>query len=162
MFQLKKKAKSQYKYEVRRLRRRQHRITCEKVDSALSQGRSRDIWREVHLMKKKANGSNSSPVSIDGESSDASIAELFSLILKQLLNASSDSAFCNDFSSGLCDPCQLADVDVSLDVVLDAFSHIKCGKGDGSGLTSDHFKCASPALALFLSKLFTSMIRHGY
>ena len=49
-----------------------------------------------------------------------------------------------------------------LDVVFDAFSHIKCGKGDGSSLTSDHSKCASSAIAPFLSTLFTSVIRHGY
>ena len=77
VFQLKKKAKSRYKYEVHHLRRRQHHnITREKVGSALSQGRSRDFWRELQLMKKKANGSNASPVLINGESSDVSISEL--------------------------------------------------------------------------------------
>ena len=56
-------------------------------------------------MKKKTSESNVSPVSIDGESSDVSLADLFSLKLKQLINASFDSACCNKISSGLCDPC---------------------------------------------------------
>ena len=51
---------------------------------------------------------------------------------------------------------------VTEDCVIDAFSHLKLGKGDGTVLASDHWVHALPALSSSLAALFTAILRHGY
>ena len=51
---------------------------------------------------------------------------------------------------------------ISITTVIEALSHLKLAKSDGTALVSNHFICASSILSAFLSKLFTAMLRHGY
>ena len=48
LFQLKKHCHRRYKYAVRRVRRRQEHIRCEKLAEALLQDSNRSVWSEVH------------------------------------------------------------------------------------------------------------------
>ena len=56
----------------------------------------------------------------------------------------------------------LTSCSISITTVIEALSHLKLGKSDGTALISNHFICASSVLSAFLSKLFTAMLRHGY
>ena len=46
--------------------------------------------------------------------------------------------------------------------VLEALSQLKSHKSDNDGLSSEHLKLASPAIAKHPAVLFTSVVRHGY
>ena len=54
LFQIKKKAKKRYKYEVRRLRRQEDHIRNELMGQALSQSRTRDFWKKVRRLTKSS------------------------------------------------------------------------------------------------------------
>ena len=164
--QIKRKAKSRYKYEVQRLRRQQLYITCHRIGSALSDACHRDFWKEVRLLRRNTYGAHCNHSSIDGLSSNDDIASTFSSKLQQLLNTSSDASDSNRLFA------ELNSMIVSSDlgsvfaspaiVVSEALSLLKHGKGDGSNLSSDHFLSCSDVISPFLSQLFTCMIRHGY
>ena len=64
LFQIKKNSKRRFKYEVRRLRRRQCHIKREKLANAFSHSSSRDFWKEVKKISKSTKGSppNSNPL----------------------------------------------------------------------------------------------------
>ena len=62
-------------------------------------------------------------------------------------------------SSSLCSS-DLDVVSISSNTILTALSHLKLGKSDGSGLSSDHWVHAAPAIAGLLASLFTSIIWH--
>ena len=52
LHQLKRTAKSRYKYEVRRLRRRRQHIRREKMAAALASSNSHNFWHQVHCNNK--------------------------------------------------------------------------------------------------------------
>ena len=58
---------------------------------AFSQARSRDFWKEVRKAKKSDGGPQNKPSSVDGETSDDSISNVFASKLNQLLNLNPDS-----------------------------------------------------------------------
>ena len=76
LFQIKRSAKSRYKYEVRHLRWREQFIRREKMAAALVSGNSRSFWQQVHRVNKPK---LSTPVmSVDGISGADNISWLFS------------------------------------------------------------------------------------
>ena len=163
--QIKRNTKARYKYEVRRLRRRQQHIRREKMGSALSQARSRDFWKEVRKAMKSDGGPQNKPSSGDGETSDDSISNIFASKLNQLLNLNPDSLPRDTLLSKLNNVIDTSDISamvISPSMVSEALAHIKRGRNDGSGLASDHFVYASSAIGPFLSDLFTCMLRHSY
>ena len=52
LHQIKKSSRSRYKYEVRRLRRREEFIRREKMAAALASSNSRSFWQQVHRVNK--------------------------------------------------------------------------------------------------------------
>ena len=46
--------------------------------------------------------------------------------------------------------------------MLDALGMLKKNKSDSSGISTEHLKYSSPAIADPLASLFTSIVRHGY
>ena len=56
----------------------------------------------------------------------------------------------------------LKTVSILEEYIVDAFSHIKRGKSDGSALVSDHFIHVLPAICSSLASLFTALFRHGF
>jgi len=51
---------------------------------------------------------------------------------------------------------------ISVECVVEAFSHLKCGKSDSGSLISDHLIHALPAISSSLASLFTAILRHGF
>ncbi len=86
LFQIKRKSKLRYKYEVRRLKRRQLFIRRRKMASAFASSSSRDFWSEVKRINRKPGG-HVSVSTIDGVSGDSNISELWSNKLQLLLNS---------------------------------------------------------------------------
>ena len=87
LFQIKKKTKKRYKYEVRRLRWQRERIIRERLGIALSQSSHRDFWKEVRNITLSSKGRGSSAPIVDGCSSDTDISPAFSAKLCDLLNS---------------------------------------------------------------------------
>ena len=161
--QIKCKAKRRYKYDIRRLKRRQQYLMRTKLGSALYQARSKDFWKEVHKLKKTSSSAAFTSVSVDGVTNSSDVANLFSTKISHLLNSSKSGNLniLNELNNSITDK-MLSDVHVTPIVVREALSHLKSGKRDGSPLTSDHFLLAGDAIVPFLSSLFTVMFRHGH
>ncbi len=86
LFQIYCRAKSRFKYEVRRLRCRKIFIQRNKMANALASSTSRDFWKEVHRIHKHPRSCGSVPT-VDGVSGDTHISELWSAKLQTLLNS---------------------------------------------------------------------------
>ena len=56
----------------------------------------------------------------------------------------------------------LAFVTISEECVIEAFSHLKRGKSDGSVLLYDHLIHALPVVCSTLANFFTAILGHGY
>ena len=162
LHQLKRTAKSRYKYEVRCLKRCEQHIRREKMAAALASSNSRDFWHQVHCVNRSK---KSSPVSsVDGVSGASRISQLFSAKLHGVLNVcdcTERDALLSSLQSSLSSE-DLALVAITEECVVDAFSHLKCGKVDVSSLVSDHWVHALPALSCHLASLFTAVLRHSY
>ena len=154
---IKKKSKSRYKYEVRRLRRREQFIRREKLVAAFASRNKSNFWKEV---KKVRGGKHPSTTHvIDGSSDTSEISEIFKNKLASTLNKHNYHAFQPAFtlSANETAACQ-----ISPDVVLQAIDHLKSGKKDHSFLDSTHFCTAAPVIADSLSVFFTVILHHGY
>jgi len=97
LHQIKKFSRSRHKYEVRRLKRREHFITREKMAAGLASSNSKSFWQQVHRVNK----SNKPPPvpSVDGISGSNHISQLFSFKLERLLNSQPSTG---------CDSCHLS------------------------------------------------------
>ena len=165
LFQIKKKTKRRYKYEVCRLKRQKEHLKCERIGEALSQSRNRDFWKEVRKLTKSTQGHRADAPVIDGFSEDDEVSNLFSTKLNNILssgcNLSARSDLFSSLDSSLCIS-DLKDTFISPSITAESLSHLKLGKSEGTNLLSNHFVYASPVLSNFLSDLFTAMLRHGY
>ena len=87
-----------FKYEVRRLHRRQCHIRREYLANALSHSSSQESWKQIS--KSSSGSSNSSTANIvDGCCDDGEISNIFSSKLKSLLNFCPDPQSCNNLYS---------------------------------------------------------------
>ena len=116
-------------------------------------------------MSKSAKGRKATAPVIDNQSTDDDISNLFSTQLKGVLNSANNSVnrskLLTTVSDSLCSS-DLDSVSVTPSIVLEASSHLKRGKSDGTPLSSNHFICTSEVLCEPLSKLFTTILRHGH
>ena len=159
--QIKKNSKKRYKYEVRRLVRRQNSLIKKKLAASYSLKKKSSFWTNV---KKLQSSSTSLPPLIDGIAGNNSIANLFASNLGHTLNSNSSSSHTSIQSSlqSSITPSDLTSIDFSEEDVLEAMSHIKLGKSDGDGIFSEHIFYASSVLAFPLAAFFTSILRHGF
>ena len=131
MFHLKKNSITRYKYEVCRLKRQQQYIKSEMMGRALTQSCSRNFWKVVRKMSKSAKGRKATAPVIDNQSTDDDISNLFSTQLKGVLNSANNSInrskLLTTVSDSLCSS-DLTSVSVTPSIVLEASSHLKCGK----------------------------------
>ena len=161
LFQIKKNAKSRYKYEVRRLLRNQQHLLRRKLARSFTSRKKHGFWSAVRAVNK-CNSTRQVPI-VDGVSGDSEIAGLMATKLKTQLNshsASSHDHFCSQLGSVLSDT-QLSDVEVSSEDIFAAISELKINKSDDCGVTSEHLKVASPVIADSLASLFTAILRRG-
>ena len=162
LHQLKKCSKSRYKYEVRRLKRREQFIRRKKMAEALASSNSANFWQQVHRVNKSKTTSHGSAV--DDVHGSQDIAELFATKFQSTLNSCDTSErdyFHSSLSSSL-SPSDLNVITVSEDCVDEAFSHLKRGKADGTPLPSDVLILVLPAVRTPVASLFTAILRHGY
>ena len=162
LHQLKRSSRARYKYEVRRLRRREHHIRRDRMAVALASSNSKTFWQQVKCVNRCKKPSSS--CSIDGHSGAESISRHFSSKLKGILTSqdvNERNSLLSDLSLSL-KSSDLQSVIISEECVNDAFHHLKCGKSDGSLLMSDHLIHALPMVRSSLAGLFTAIIRHGY
>ena len=119
--------KSRYKYEVRRLRRREQFIRREKMAAALASVDSKSFWQQVHWVNKSKSCTPAS--SVDGVSGADHISHLFSTKLRGILN-SQDACGRDSLLSSLSSSLSVDDlvgISISEECVDSAFAHLKCG-----------------------------------
>jgi hypothetical protein len=90
------------------------------------------------------------------------IPEMFSVKTRDLLNSNSNAGVQSEVLSAFLKQADLISCSISEPTVIEALSHLKMAKSDGTALISNHFICASSVLSAFLRKLFTVTFRHGY
>ena len=162
LHQIKKSARSRYKYEVRRLKRREQHIRREKMAAALASSNSSNFWQLVHRVNRSKK--SSAACYIDGTSGAGNISSLFSSKLRSILNlqdASDRDSLLSSLEKSLSSS-EVESIFISEECVIEAFSHLKCGKSDGTALISNHLIHSLPAISSVLSLLFTAILRHGY
>lgn len=157
-----KKAGKKFKYEVRRLKRRQHYRLRDQLARSFTMKRKDTFWSDI----KRLNNSRASqsPPFVDGVSGSSDIANNFASKFSALLNkhsSASRSSLLSSVQSSLTVSC-LSCVLILEDHVAEAISQLKSHKSDASGVTSEHIKFASPVIAYPLSSLFTAILRHGH
>ena len=163
LFSIKKNAKRRYKYAHRRLKRRQQYMLQKKLACPFSQKtKENNFWSDIKLLHRSSRSSKSHAVPIvDGVSRGDEIANVFALTLKGILNTHSSisrDSLLSSIQSSLTGS-HLSSVDFSKDDVLVA---LKNKKSDSSGISTEHLKHSSSAIAESLALLFTSILRHGY
>ena len=92
------------------------------------------------------------------------IATLFASKFANVLNSNSSSSrdsLHSSFQSSI-ESWHLRDVHFSDEEVLEALSLLKSKKTDSDGVSSDHLKLASSAIAKPFAIFLTSVVRHGY
>ena len=159
---IKKQAKKRYKYEVRRLKRRQQYHLRDQLAQSFAMKRKDTFWSDIKRLKN-SRASQISPL-VDRLSDSSDIANNFASRYSALLNTHSSaslSSLQSSVQSSLTSSC-LNDVTLSEDHVAEAIAQLKSNKSDSSGVTSEHIKFASSVIAYPLSLLFTAILRHGY
>ena len=158
---IKIKAKKRYKYEVRRLKRRQQFLLQDRLARSFASKRKVKFW--VHVKRLMSRPSHPSPL-VDGVNGKTEIANIFASKFSALLNKHS-SSFRNSLlatiQSSLTYP-HIFSVTVTEDQVAAAISQLKPHKSDASSVTSEHIKFASPVIITPLSLFFTAVLRHGH
>jgi hypothetical protein len=134
LFQIKKNTKRRYKYEVRRLKRRQKFLLQRKLANLFAKKNKKSFWCQV----KRLNCSSSTlaPV-VDGLTGTKNIANLFASNLERVFNTYSPSPHSSVYSSSM-SVSDLCEVQFSEDDVLEAVSQLKPNKSDADGLFSEH------------------------
>ena len=116
-----------------------------------------DFWKEVRCLSQHHKNSSNLPT-VDGITGDQNISDMWASKLEILLNSGNghdhDCLLEVLYSSSFCSS-DLDIVSISSNTILTALSHLKLGKSDGSGLSSDHWVHAAPAIAGLLASLFT-------
>ena len=164
LFQLKGNAKKRYKYEVRKLQRRQDYMYLrrKRMAEALLRDPCRDFWSEVH--KSCGKKSTASAPVIDGIGGDIDKAHLWRTKLQQLLNTS-DNQHADVLLHELDHLTTLGgvhEVMISAEAVCESVQKLKHGKSDGGSLLSDHVIEAPVSLHLFLANFSTTILHHGH
>ena len=158
---IKRSAKSRFKYEVRRLKRRKQFLLRKRVALAFTSRSKFQFWRMVRRLNHVK-----TPIAphVDGVSGDQHIANLFSRKFEGLLNkkcSSSRSDFLSNVLASLSNS-MLQDVSFTEEEVFDAINQLNPSKSDSNGIFSEHLKSCCSVIALPLSLFFTAIVRHGH
>ena len=162
LFNIKRSAKSTYKYAVRRLKRRQRFLLQEKLACSFSRKRKDRFWSDIRRLNNSSTCC-SAPV-LDGISGSRNIANMLASKFGGFLNKHSSSSRDTlhiSIQSSLTESQRNA-VDISGDDVLEALCQLKKNKSDACGVSSEHLMFASPAIAEPLAIFFTAILRHRY
>ena len=156
--------RARYHRAIRHIEKNANTIRMGKMANALLSNKSRDMWSECANMK----GKNCKMASmIDGNSDSCSIAGMFSDKYAALYNSVPyDKTEMKRIEAEVMTRLQKCNDDsynITVHDVMNAVTHLKTGKSDGSeGLSSDHFIHGNRKLYVLLSILFTLFLRHGF
>ena len=156
--------RARYHRAIRHIEKNANTIRMGKMANALLSNKSRDMWSECAKMK----GQNCKMASmIDGNSDSCSIAGMFSDKYAALYNSVPyDKTEMKRIEAEVMTRLQKCNDDsynITVHDVMNAVTHLKTGKSDGSeGLSSDHFIHGNRKLYVLLSILFTLFLRHGF
>ena len=156
-----KNSKRRYKYEVRRLIRKQNNLLQKKLATSFVRKKKSSFWSDI---KKLNSSSPSLPPVIDGVSGSRNIADIFASKLEDTLNSHSPSPrfSLQSYIQSSITSLDISHVSFSEDDVLEALSNLKSGKSDGDGVFAEHLIFASSPLITPLADYFSSLVRHGF
>ena len=147
-----------FKYAVRHLKCRKEFLIREKLARAFAARKKYKFWSEVRQLNQ------SCAPSIDGTSNIQQIADLFSSKFAGILNKHSSSPLnplLSQIQSSLSSS-MFQDLYFTDDDVTEAIGLLKPKKSGAGCVTSEHLRFSHSVIALPLSQLFTSIVRHGY
>ena len=145
---------------MRHLKCRQQYLLRDRLACSFAMKKKDRFWSAI----KKVNKPNASLSSIvDGVSGTDNIANLFASKFGALLNkhSSSSNSILDSIQCSLTDS-HLRSILITPEQVLEALSQLKPDKTDPTGVSSKHLLYGSSVLAVPLSALFTSILRHGF
>ena len=152
LYQIKKLAKSRFKYEARRLKRGQEKFLKCKLASLFAKKKKSSFWSTVKSLNRRSTGQADT---VDGIRGERGIANLMASKLENILNTH-PSVSRDQLSSSvnsLVSSSQLADIHVTEDEVIDAILSLKPHKSDASGMSTDFLKCVIPIVSKPLAAL---------
>ena len=161
LYQIKKLAKTHFKYEARRLKRGQEKFLKCKLASLFAKKKKSSFWSTVKSLNRRSTGQADT---VDGVSGERGIANLMASKLENILNTH-PSVSRDQLSSSvnsLVSSSKLADIHVTEDEVIDAILSLKPHKSDASGMSTELLKCVIPIVTKPLAALLTASLRHGY
>ena len=143
--QIRKKAKSRYKYAVRSAKRRKDSIISKKITSALSTKQNRLFWQEVKRLKRsKATKRSRSPI-VAGFTDSSDVTDNFRSKLSRILNSVDEDVASLSFLQEVNYPVNLS---IDTNTVSESLARLKTGKNDCTQLSSYHL-----LLTFILSKV---------
>jgi len=153
-----------YHYAIRKVKREEENIICEKVADAMLRNNTRDFWSEIKRIRSSKSVNSRT---VDNESEPINIAKLFADNYRELytcvpydvgeMKRISDDIDCLLLSDQMSHECIFTYNDIK-----SAVSHLKPHKSDGnSGLSSNHIINASDLFFTHLALLFTAVVIHG-
>ena len=166
---IRRKTRSQYHYTVKYVRNNADTILSNKMAETLLYGNINEFWKSVGRAKASK---SVLPSTIDGVCGIKDISDVFAEKYKKLYNSvpynfedmknfqlSTEENIHNLCSKGQC----YCDHSFNVADILCAVTKLKCNKSDGwLGHSTDHIINGTNKLCVYLSLLFTGMLRHGY
>ena len=169
LFDLKKKAKDDYKRESRNVMRNQKKLSSERMACALAESRTRDLWNEV---KRKRSRNAPVPERVDDAQGGSEVCDLFARKYEHLYNSvkfdpRDMNAILSDVNNQIVSKCCSGNCynghNVTVSKVSDAVKSLKMGKSDSiEGMFSDHIIHGCQELYIHVSFLFNCMLSHSF
>jgi hypothetical protein len=157
-------AKLDYKHAVKQAALNFEQNNVNELDNLFADKRPKDFWRCWNSKFKK---SLSQPVTIEGQSDPAAIADTFkhfyaNVYVDSSSNDSSVHEFNNAYLSMPRDKCDDRIV-VDVDTLERCLRSLKCNKAASfDGIMSEHIIYSHPVIVLHLKFLFSMMLNHSY
>ena len=123
LFEIKKRAKSCYKYAVRRTLRQQNRLRSERMAHALIDNHGHDFWSEIRRINSKP---TSVPPSVDSTTGNKPIADHWASLFESVLiidNKNARDTLSTHLSQATMS--DLRDIVIIPDVIRDSIAHLK-------------------------------------
>ena len=164
--EIRRKTRARYHQAIRYVKANKEKMSAQYLAESLAKHNVSEFWRNVKKIRKNKQGISTT---VDDESNDEKIADLFADKFDTLYNSVSyDKTQMEKLKSQLDDLIlsnnnSIVDRLVSIEKVKLAVKTLKCGKHDGhTGHYSDHIIHGSDNLYVHMSLLFRAMITHGY
>jgi len=156
IFETMRRSRSVFKLTLRQCQKDKDRIQADRIANQFLSKSSKSFWNEI----KKVNGKASSlSTTIDSVSGEQSIADLWGLHYKNLLNLPGMKTESDHVNAVTCNDT----VHLSVSEIYDGITNLKKGKSAGcDGISAEHFLYAHCNIACVVTLLFNACISHHY